>query len=137
MVVVSFCLLLLGSSAFGGDVTTVYFIPFEVETYAPVTPATIISQAWEKWTISSEPETSRLINLLNLGNQADFDEKRVRGLVISDNQTYFIDSNGVVIRKGKLYMFKEKGELGITIEKTAFVEFRDSLRADQRQMLRK
>jgi hypothetical protein len=106
----------------------VYFIPFEIETYAPVTQQSIISSAWEKWTISSQSETSRLFALLAHGAKDTFDEKKVRGLVLSNNRTYAIDSNGVVLTKGKL---------GIRIDKAAFIEFRDSLGADQRLILKK
>ncbi len=108
--------------------TTVYFVPFEIETYAPITQAEIIPLAWEKWTISSEAETSRLITSLSQGDEEKFDENKVRALVLSDEQKYFIDSNGVVLKRGKL---------GNRIDKAAFIQFRDSLRADQRQMLGK
>ena len=123
-----FSLFVFSSAVFGAEVTTVYFIPFEVETYIPVTRATIISQAWEQWTISSKSQTASLIALLNHGDEETFDEFRVRGLVLSGNQTFCIDTNGVASTKGKL---------GIRIDKAMLVKFRDSLRADQRRTLKR
>ena len=123
---VAFSLFVFASAAFGADVTTVYFIPFEVETYVPVTRATIISDAWEKWTISSKSQTSSLIAILNHGDEGTFDEDRVRGLILSGNRTFFIDTNGVVSAKGKL---------GIRIDKAMVFKFRDSLQADHRKII--
>jgi len=123
----SFSLLFSGPGAFGGGATTVYFVPFEIDTYVPITRATIISDAWEKWVISSNSETSRLFTLLSNGPEDRFDENNVRGLVLSDNESYLIDSNGVVL----------KGKLSIRIDKAQFVRFKDSLRPDQRQVIRK
>ena len=125
---VAFSLFVFASNVFGADVTTVYFVPFEIETYVPITQATIISQAWEKWTISSKSQTSSLIALLNHGDEETFDENRVRGLILSGNQTFFVDANGVASTKGKL---------GIRIDKAMFVKFRDSLHADQRKILKR
>ena len=105
-------LVLFASNVFGADVATVYFVPFEIETYVPITQATIISQAWEKWTISSQSQTSSLIALLNHGDEWKFDESRVRGLVVSENQTFFVDANGVASANGKL---------GIKIDKSLFL----------------
>ena len=128
MSLVAFSLFVFASNVFGADVTTVYFVPFEIETYVPITQATIISQAWEKWTISSKSQTSSLIALLNHGDEETFDDNRVRGLILSGNQTFFVDANGVASTKGKL---------GIRIDKAVFVKFRDSLHADQRKMLKR
>ena len=119
-------LLLCSLNAFGKDAVVVYFIPFEIETYVPVTQETIVSSAWEKWTISSKDEISYLIELLNSGKKGDFDGKRVRGFVCINNQNYFIDSNGVVL----------KGKLSIQMDKAKFLKFRNSLRDDQKQSLR-
>jgi hypothetical protein len=125
---VAFSLFVFASHVFGTDVTTVYFVPFEIETYVPITRATIISEAWEKWTISSKSKTSSLIALLNHGDEEAFDENRVRGLILSGNQTFFVDTNGVASTTGKL---------GIRIDKAMFLKFRDSLHTDQRQILHK
>lgn len=115
--------------------TTVYFVPFDIETYVPITRSTIMSIAWEKWTISSESETSRLINLLSYGVEGKFDEGKVRALVLSNNKAYFIDSSGVALIDSNWAVLE--GKPGVRIDKAEFVKFRDSLRADERQMLRK
>jgi len=128
MSLVAFSLFVFASNVFGTDVTTVYFVPFEIETYVPITQATIISEAWEKWTISSKSKTSSLIALLNHGDEETFDENRVRGLILSGNQTFFIDANGVASTNGKL---------GLRIDKARFVRFRDSLHPDQRKILKR
>ena len=113
------------SIAFGSDVVTVYFVPFEVETYVPITPSTIRASAWEKWTIRAESRISQLLDLLDHGDKAQFDEKRVRGEVIVKNHTYFVDANGVVVRN----------KLAVRIDKAQLVKFRESLRADEKQTL--
>jgi hypothetical protein len=128
MNLVVFSLFIFASNVFGADVTTVYFVPLEIETYVPITRATVISQAWEKWTISSKSQTSSLIALLNHGDEETFDENRVRVLILSGNQTFFIDANGVASTKGKL---------GIGIDKAMFIKFRDSLHTDQRKILKR
>ena len=110
--------------------TVVYYIPFQVETYIPVTPETIVDQAWEKWSISEERGRSRLFAILSHGHGSAFDKNRVRALVIAGEKRYLIDTNGVVLSKSK-------ESQGTVIDKKAFMEFRDSLRADQRQVLRR
>ena len=124
---VSFGLFLFSSSVLGGSVATVYFVPFEIETYVPITRDTIISDAWEKWSLSSESEASRLLALLNHGNQDKFDEGNVRALVLYGHHRYFVDSNGVALGE----------KSSVKIDKARFVSFGASLRADQRQTLKK
>lgn len=121
------CLVLFSVNVFGANATTVYFVPFEIETYIPITQATITSQAWEKWTVSSKSKNSILIALLKNGTEEKFDESRVRCLILLGKQTYFVDANGVASTTGKL---------GIKIDKVIFVKFRDSLHADQRKILK-
>ncbi len=126
MCIIGLSLALFSSCAVGDDAATVYFIPFQVETYIPVTEETIVSQAWEKWTTSSKSEISRLTTLLEHGSESKFDGNRVRAMVLLDGQRYLIDSNGVV---------KTKGRASIRIDKGKFIEFLTSLRASQREEL--
>ena len=98
-----------------------YFVPFEVETYVPITQTTIMSSAWEKWTISSKSEIARLSTLLNRGEDDKFDRNRVRGLVLINKQTYFIDSNGVALMR----------KASVRIDRDQFGSFRDLLRANE------
>lgn len=127
VILIGLSLVLLTPKTFGADVTTVYFVPFEIETYVPITQETIISQAWEKWTISSKSKNSMLISLLKNGNAAKFDENRVRCLVISKNQNFLIDANGVV---------STKEELGVRADIGKFYKFQDSLQIGQRKILK-
>jgi len=122
--------LLLNSVQMRGSssTVTVYFIDFEAETYIAVTPATIASEAHEKWTISSNRDRGHLLAILNGGPKGIFDENRVRALVIVDQTKYFIDTNGVVRREGSK---------GTTVDKSAFYKFRDSLPANERHVLTK
>jgi hypothetical protein len=101
---------------------TVYFIPFELETYIPITPATIKCQALEKWAVSDETQVSHLIDILKQGVEATFDDHRVRVKVSVHNKTYYIDSEGVV----------RKGKKNYKIDKLEFTKFGESLKPDQR-----
>jgi len=115
------------ANAFGADVTTVYFVPFEVQTYVPITRDTIVSQAWEQWTISSKSQTAELVALLTHGVSAEYDQDNVRGLVVAGNRQFLIDANGVVSINGR----------SIQIDKAMLIKFRDSLAAEQRRVLKK
>lgn len=105
---------------------TVYFVHFEIETYVPITKATIISNAWEKWIVTEDSEVSRLINVLSSGDEDRFDDKRVRCVVLFNNDTYYIDSNGVV----------SNGELSFQINKALILNFLDSLNDWQRKAIK-
>lgn len=124
---ISLSVILSSFGALAENTITVYFIPFEVETYVPVTKNDIISQAWEKWTISSKDQHYQLIKLLDKGNKKEFDEGMVRCLILSDNQTYLIDYNGVVIKDGTS---------GVVIDKSKFLQFRKSLNSNEIQELK-
>lgn len=75
----------------------------------------------EKWTITDESRIARLIQLLGHGHKHKFDEDMVRVVVIVAGQTYFIDSSGVV----------KSGDKSYRIDKKRFLEFRDSLSANE------
>ena len=110
------------------DNTTVvvYFAPFQIETYVPITAATIRAQAWEKWTISSRRDKDRLAAILKGTEESKFDEDTIRVLVINGRNSYFIDRGGVLLKEG---------DRGVKIDKSAFLAFRDSLPAGERQVL--
>ena len=90
-------LFLLVSCAKGRPIMTVYFMPFSVSTYVPVTPKDIACQAEEKWTITDIAQASTLITILNYGDKANFDNNRVRMLVSSNGKSYYIDQDGVAL----------------------------------------
>lgn len=106
---------------------TVFFVPLDVETYVPITPETIMSQAWEKWAISPGAETSRLLQLLSPGTKGTFDANRTRVMIIFKRQVYCVDSNGVA---------RAKSGSDFRIDKSALAKFRDSLPARERQILK-
>lgn len=84
-------------SAAEGEAIVVYYVPFDVETYIPITEASISCRAWEKWKISDRSKVSRLLNIVKTGQKANFDRKRVRAEIIVAEQKYFIDAAGVVL----------------------------------------
>jgi hypothetical protein len=75
----------------------------------------------EKWTITDESKIARLTQLLSQGHKHKFDEEMVRVAAIVGGQTYFIDSYGVV----------KNGARSYKIDKKQFLEFRDSLSANE------
>src|SRR5690348_5051841 len=97
IVIVIGILCVLGNfPAHSENLTEVYFIPFQVETYTGITQENIINHAWEKWTISSEPETSYLGTLLTQGNATKFDDSVVRAMVLIKGSIYLIDASGSI-----------------------------------------
>ena len=104
---------------------TVYFVPFQLETYLPITPLTIKCQAKEKWLLTDQSQIDRLLELFGKGNTANFDDRRVRVLISSDNFNIFVDSNGVALMDGK----------SIKVDKYEFENFAKSLDSNQRQFL--
>jgi len=109
-----------------GTAIVVYFMPFQNETYVAVTSATIRTQAWEKWTISSKRDKDRLAAILKGTEESKFDEDTIRVLVINGRNSYFIDRGGVLLKEAAR---------GVKIDKSAFLAFRDSLPAGERQIL--
>jgi hypothetical protein len=96
-VCVGVVLFLLPSCASATSALTVYFIPYAVDTYVPVTPDDITCRAWEKWTITDATQASNLISLLTHGEKGDFSGRLVRMLVSSENKNYYVDQTGVVL----------------------------------------
>jgi hypothetical protein len=124
-IIIGLSLILLASNA-GAAVTTAYFVPFDIETFVPITQENIISEAFEKWTISSKSQTSSLVALLSHGIEGQFDGSHVRLSVSAENKTFFVDAKGVASTNGKT---------GIYIDKSTLAQFRDSLTAYQRKIL--
>jgi hypothetical protein len=112
-----FGLLVGNCNALADEVAIVYFIPFSVETYVPVTKETVMSHAFEKWTLSSKREVSQLKELLDDGEESSFNDERVRVVIRFDNEMYFIDAEGVVLH----------GKKDVRLDTKKFIEFRDSL----------
>ena len=92
-----FCAMLVSGGAWssGGSVTVVYFIPFEIETYLPVTKDAIECSAHEVWVVAGTEQQVQLQRFLENGEAAAFDEKRVRAKIVSPFGNAFIDATGV------------------------------------------
>lgn len=72
----------------------IYYVPFNVETYVPVTINNIEDMAFYKFEVHNNSELAiKLINLLEQNGHNDFDDKRVRLKVINNGKTYYVDSN--------------------------------------------
>jgi hypothetical protein len=80
---------------------TVYFIPFGVQTYLPVTTETIVASSWERWTVSDDAPIYALVELFEPDLYGpEFDFKNVRALVCHGDSKYYIDSMGKVMVNG-------------------------------------
>jgi hypothetical protein len=88
---------LLSSYARAEPILTVYYIPFAVETYVPVTKDSIVCDAWEKWTIADKTQAADLVSFLTRGESGDFKDRFVRMLVTGSDGAYYIDHNGVAL----------------------------------------
>ncbi len=107
-----------------GTDATVYFLPFRIETYVAVTRVTIETEAADRLMITEPSQVKRLLALLNGGVKAkpgEFSENRIRAKIITGDQIYYIDAEGVV----------EKGSTDTKIDTSEFVKFRASLRDGQ------
>ncbi|MBI4744935.1 MAG: hypothetical protein HY776_09015 [Actinobacteria bacterium] len=79
----------------------VYYIPFKIQTYTPVTIQDIERRAFYKFKINSESELSiKLVKLLESKNRGKFDDKVVRLKVKIGEKIYYVDSEGN-IKKGE------------------------------------
>lgn len=105
--------------------TTVLVIPFDVETYIPVTVSTIECNAWERWTITDRDQARRLIALLTQGDSAFFDSQRVRVAVLQGASRYYVDTNGVVL----------DGIVSHRLDRKTFQQLGEELTPGQRQRL--
>ena len=85
------------SHAWGKSTLTVYSIPFEIDTYVPVTAKTIACAAWQKWVISDATQASKLGAILRSGPKAKFDDHLVRMLISTDRTNYYVDQKGVAL----------------------------------------
>ena len=95
-----------GANASPGTVI-VYFIPFQVETLVPVTFSTITCKADEIWQLSDRA-ASHLASIIVPIEKATFDEYRVRIKIVSSNASYFIDTNGVVLKNGESFQISKE-----------------------------
>lgn len=106
-------LLLLAFPAFGsGDSNMLkyYYIPFQTETYVPVTPQNLRNKAQFKGELTGE-DSSKLLGLLAKNTQtATFDKKRVRLLVETQDgkNPIFVDAAGTALNGQDEYAINPK-----------------------------
>lgn len=81
----------------------VYYIPFEVKTYVPVTIENIGNRAFYVFQITTESDQAKnLIKILDENDAGTFNSKMVRLKVQLQGKTYFVDSNGNVQKAMKI-----------------------------------
>jgi len=90
-------LVLAFQSADAAQSATIYLIPFEIETYEPVTRASIVCDAHEVWEVSDLKQAQTLIEFLRNGDATHFDEKRIRVKVLASNLAFYIDAQGAAL----------------------------------------
>ena len=105
----------------------VYFIPFDIETYAPVTTRTIESRAFEEWCLSSHADFDHVLTILAGKEKRSFDADRVRMKLVARGTKLFVDANGVV---------SSDGHMGAQIDLVELQLFRGSLGSGQVRSLR-
>lgn len=79
----------------GGLPIQVYVIPFDVDTYTPVTRADIECRAMEEWTLSGR-QMRRLKGMIERSRGGPFNEKKVRVKVAVAGDPVFLDADGNV-----------------------------------------
>jgi hypothetical protein len=95
----------------------IYYIPFKVETYIPVTIDDIEKRAFYSFKV---PESSKLTielkKLLNANIPGTFNNKAVRLKVIEGSNIYYVDSLGNIYNLNKITKTK-LGDLENIIDK--------------------
>ena len=92
-------LLILKAETISFSKAFIYYIPFQFETYEPITAKNIKEKAKYKIEISDKNKISTLCDLTSDGAKtSSFDEKRVRLLIVfgEGKQQIFVDANGNV-----------------------------------------
>lgn len=116
-------------NAYAENEAVVYFFPLSAQTYHPITRLDIVREASEVWNITSDDQVLILRKILTSGEVGEFDESVVRVAAIIGDDTFFVDTDGVVVEKDV--------PAGIKIDRIALIRFRDSLGIGQRKILRK
>jgi hypothetical protein len=113
-------------SAWPQRLGTVYYMQFDIETYAPVSTRDIKKLASQEWILKSERQESDLVRILERGAPAIFNNN-VRVLLIMPGTKIYIDDSGVA-----------SSDLihGIQIDRADFARFGRGLPAQQRRLMR-
>lgn len=92
----------------------IYAIPFEIETYLPVTKETIREKTWEEFELVDDAQIKKFWTLFNNKNKGKFDHDKIRCLIVANDRRHFIDADGNVFGGGIMYS---------SINKKQFEEF--------------
>jgi hypothetical protein len=78
--------------------TTIYYLPFNTETYSPVTTSSIECAAKNTWIVSDYAklkELSAILDTVDNESSLKFDANRVRVKIVKGFQVTYLDANGV------------------------------------------
>jgi hypothetical protein len=73
-----------------------FWIPSQVETYAPVTPENIERMAFKVVSVKNERQADQVITLIERTNQK-LDANRIRIKISTEQNSYNFDANGIGI----------------------------------------
>lgn len=85
--------------------------PFDTQTYNPVTKESILEKTviyGAKNVPQKNVQTLKVLLDINDGQFIEFNDKKIRALVVIDKKIYFIDSNGAVNTAGHTTTFINK-----------------------------
>lgn len=99
----------------------IFFIPFEVSTYIPVTMNDIEDRSLNTIWFAKDHVFSKEIKKILESNRTDktIDNKviRLKVVFLKDNHIYYIDQNGIVLKDNKIHFLLSKEKLN-KIEKS-------------------
>ena len=121
--------ILFASSAAANNTLTVYYLPFQIETYDATTTNNITCRATEQWTISDQGDIDRFNHLFGKIVTASIDETRVRLKAINGQMSVYVDADGHAVKDNHGYRDTHDYKL----DKASLIEFLSSLRPSQRQ----
>jgi hypothetical protein len=90
-------LALLSFHSYGAKAKVVVFwIPSQVETYAPVTADNIEQMAFKTVSVRNERQAGQIVSLIEKANQK-LDANRIRIKISTEQNSYNFDANGIGI----------------------------------------
>jgi putative lipoic acid-binding regulatory protein len=94
-----FVLALVNLQSYGAkamEKVVVFWIPSQVETYAPVTPENIERMAFKVVSVKNERQADQVVSLIERTNQK-LDANRIRIKISTEQNFYNFDANGIGI----------------------------------------
>lgn len=108
------------------DNITIYFVPFDIHTYSPITNNNIKEYAWEKWEVDSKDKVMELKSIIkNNEKKYDFNKIYIRSIIYFKDKTIYLDTKGVA---------SDNLKTGVIIDKEKFIEFGRSLKPRQKEI---